>query len=210
MTLLDENAFASFCLRYLNFFGFFVISDSLCCFSQMLRIPFELTRNYKDGNTDREIENYLFCGKLYMNMALILVKNPVWTAQQAWIREETMYNIFLSFSALASGIIESERTWVDKTGLCKVCNDVLLCFSKTLETGSCEAVLPSGGNGSKVSSLETLVLRLLPKVLSSLRDVLKAGTRSVTLDNESTIPKMEDLPAAIISAHQLRWCLVQV
>lgn len=189
-------------------------SYSLSYFGQMLRIPSQLTRNYKDGNTDGDVENYLSCGNLYMKMALTLVKNPVWTAHQAWNKEEIMYNIFLSFAALASGIIESERTWVDETGLCKLCNDVLICFSKALEKESCliqdEGVLPSGGNRSKVSSIEILVLRFLPKILSSVKDVLKAGTRSVSLDNRSAIPKMDDLPAAIISAHQLRWCLLQV
>lgn len=189
-------------------------SYSLCYFGQMLHVPSQFTRNYKDGNTDGEVENYLFCGKLYMRMALILVKNPVWTAQQAWEKEEIMYDVFLTFSALASGIIESERTWVDETGLCKLCNDVIVCFSKTLQIESClildEAKSQSGENCSMVSSLETLVLRLLPEIFSRLKDILKAGTRSVSLDDGSTIPKMDDLPAAIISAHQLRWCMVQV
>jgi hypothetical protein len=181
---------------------------------QMLHIPSQLTRNYKDGATDGEVEKYLLCGKLYIQMALVIVKNPVWTTQQAWEKEDVVYNIFLSFSALTSGIIESERTWVDETGLCKLCNEAIVCFSKTLQVESSsnqdETKSPLGGNHSKLSSLETLVLRLLPKILSRLKDILKAGTRSVSLDNGSTIPKMEDLPAAIISAHQLRWCLIQV
>lgn len=189
-------------------------NSSLSYFLQMVRIPSQLTRCYKGGNTDGEVESYLLCGKLYMNMALVLVKNPVWTAQQAWKNEEIMYNIFLSFAALASGIIESERTWVDEMGLCKLSNDILVSFSEALQTESCliqdEAVAPPGGNCSKVSSLETLVLRLLPKILSSLKDILKAGTRSVNLDTMSTVPKEDDLPVAIISAHQLRWCLGQV
>ena len=190
------------------------VSHSLYWFEQMLHVPPQLTRNYKDGTTDGEVENYLLCGKLYIKMALILVKNPAWTTQQAWEKEEIVYSIFMSFSALASGIIESERTWVDGAGLCKLCNDAILCFSKGLQVESPsiqdEAKSPSGGHRSNLSSLETVVLRLLPKILSRLEEILKAGTRSASLDNGSSIPKMEDLPAAIISAHQLRWCLIQV
>ncbi|KAG0562890.1 hypothetical protein KC19_9G180200 [Ceratodon purpureus] len=188
--------------------------DALQHVSEMLRVPSQLTRNYKDGTTDGEVENYLLCGKLYIEMALILLKNPVWTTQQAWEKEEIVYDIVLSFSALASGIIESEKTWIDETGLCKLCNDAIGCFSKTLQEESSssqdEAKPPSGGNNRRLSSLETLVLRLLPKILSRFKDILKVGTKSVSLELGSTVPKMDDLPAAIISAHQLRWCLTQV
>lgn len=186
------------------------------CFwlGQVLRIPLQLTRNYKDEKTDGEVKNYLSCGKLYLRLALTLVKSRVWTAQQAWNKEELMYNIFLSFAALASGIIESERTWVDETGLCKLCNDLLVCFSEALESESSpaedKAVSPSRRTHNKVSSIETLVLRFLPKVLSSAIAVLKAGTRSVNRDLAAPVPQVDDLPLAIISAHQLRWCLLQV
>lgn len=193
---------------------FIRVSYSLYYFGQMLHIPSQLTRNYKDGATDEEVENYLLCGKLYLKMALILVKNSVWTTQQAWEQEATVCNILLSFSALASGIIESERTWVDETGLCKLGNDIIEYFSKALQVECSfiqdEVKSPSDGNRSSLSSVETLVLRLLPKILSRVKDVLKAGTRSVSLEYGSSIPKMDDLPAAIVSAHQLRWCLIQV
>ncbi|XP_073393546.1 uncharacterized protein [Physcomitrium patens] len=188
--------------------------DALQHISEMLHIPHQLTRSYKDKATEGEVESYLECGMLHLKMALMLVKNPVWTAQQAWQKTDVILDIFLSFSALASGIIESEGVWVDKTDICMLCNEVLACFSHALQIESSvrqdEAVNLSSGYSNKVPSLETLVLRLLPGVLLKLKDVLKASTRSVALEKEVTVPKMDDLPTSIISAHQLRWCLVQI
>lgn len=139
-----------------------------------------------------------------------------WTSQQAWKRESLVLELSLSFAALASGIIETENVWADNEGLGKLSFEALVILSKAVQkekdSSSDGGIAPfiSEGDISDAKSLENLIIQLLPVVLPRLKENFKAGTRFVSEENLAAAPKTDDLPLAVVSAHQLRWFLKQV
>jgi hypothetical protein len=179
-------------------------------------VPSGLTQSYKDKETEAKVRDFLQCGKFYLKIGLVLLKMRNWTSQQAWRKESLVLELSLSFAALASGIIETENVWADNEGLGKLSFEALVSLSKALQkektSNSDGGMAPviSELEISDVKSLENLSIQLLPVVLPRLKENFKAGTRFINEENLAAAPKTDDLPLAIVSAHQLRWFLKQV
>lgn len=179
-------------------------------------VPSGLTQSYKDKETEAKVRDFLQCGKFYLRIGLVLLKMRNWTSQQAWRKESLVLELSLSFAALASGIIETENVWADNEGLGKLSFEALVSLSKALQEEKTSS--SDGGMAPVISeleisdarSLENLSIQLLPVVLPRLKENFKAGTRFINEENLAAAPKTDDLPLAIVSAHQLRWFLKQV
>lgn len=183
---------------------------------QVLQIPPELTRNYSDKAADEKVRKFFVWGKLILRISIIIIEKHEWTPQEACQRDDLILNLFLRLSAVASGIIESGGTWVDAEGLGPLARNGIICLSEALQE---ERTFCADGEtfralsvteGDVVRSVQSLVLKLLAAILSRLKGILKAGTTNVSEENLTKAGNNDDLPGAIVAAHQLTWCLNQV